>query len=65
MLKGKIILGVAFLFWVSILVFMTFFSHNPYLNEILFFFGAMVTITILAYGCESIEKPKKIAKENN
>jgi hypothetical protein len=44
---------------------MTFFSHNPYLNEILFFFGAMVTITILAYGCESIEKAKKIAKENN
>lgn len=65
MLKGKIFLGIAFLFWVAILTFMSFFSNNPYLNEILFFFGAMITIVILAYGCESIEKAKEIAKKNN
>ena len=56
MLKGKIILCVAFLFWVAALVFITFFSKNPYLNGILLFFVLMVTVTILTYGCEVIEK---------
>ena len=56
MLKGKIILCVAFLFWVASLVFITFFSNNPYLNGILLFFVLMVTVAILTYGCEVIEK---------
>ena len=56
MLKGKIILCVAFFVWVASLVFITFFSNNPYLNRILLFFTLMVTVTILTYGCEVIEK---------
>ena len=56
MLKGKIILCVAFLFWVASLVFIAFFSNNPYLNGILLFLMLMVTVTILTYGCEVIEK---------
>ena len=56
MLKGKIILCVAFLVWVASLMFMIFFSNNPYLNGILMFFMLMVTVTILTYGCEVIEK---------
>ncbi len=58
--KGKFIIGVAAIVWLIVLVFIAFFSTNPYLNEILFFFGAMLTVAILAYGCEELEKAKKV-----
>jgi hypothetical protein len=58
MKKGKTIIGIAFVFWASILTYITFFSHNPYLNTIVFFFGMMITICGLGYGCEKIEKVK-------
>lgn len=58
MKKGKTILGIAFVFWACILTYITFFSNNPYLNTIIFFFGMMITVCGLAYGCDEIEKVK-------
>ena len=58
--KGKFIIGVGAIVWAIVLVFIAFFSTNPYLNEILFFFGAMVAVAFFACGCEEIEKAKKV-----
>ena len=58
MKKGKTIIGIAFIFWACVLTYITFFSHNPYWNTIVFFFGMMVTVCGLACGCEKIEKVK-------
>lgn len=59
MKKGKIAIALGVIFWVCILFYMTFISNNPYLNEVLFFFGAMITICFFAYGCEEMEKKQK------
>lgn len=58
-MKGKFIIGFFTLVWACILIYITFFSNNPYLNYIIFFFGAMITICGFAYGCEEIEKQKR------
>lgn len=58
MKKGKTIIGISFVIWVCILVYITFFSYNPYWNTIIFFFGAMLTVAGFACGCEKIEKVK-------
>lgn len=55
MKKGKTIIGIALLVWACILTYITFFSHNSYLNIIIFFFGMMLTVCGLAYGCDEIE----------
>ena len=58
MKKGKMIIGIFAIIWACILTYITFFSHNPYINTTLFFFGAMFTVTGFACGCEEIEKVK-------
>lgn len=58
MKKGKTIIGIAFIFWVCVLTYITFFSHNQYLNAIIFFFGMMITVCGFSFGCEKIEKAK-------
>jgi hypothetical protein len=58
MRKGKMIIGLSGLFWFIVLVFITFISHNPYVNTLGFFFGAMITVCGLGCGCEAIEKAK-------
>ena len=58
MKKGKTIIGIAFIFLACVLTYITFFSRNPHLNTIIFFFGMMITICGLSFGCEKIEKAK-------
>jgi magnesium-transporting ATPase (P-type) len=57
-MKGKLIIAVFALIWACILTYITF-SHNPYINTALFFFGMMFTVCGFAYGCEELEKQKK------
>lgn len=52
------IIGLSGLFWFVVLVVITFFSTNPYVNTLAFFFGAMITVCGLACGCEAIENAK-------
>ena len=59
MKKGKIAIALGVICWVCILTCITFFSHNQYLNAIIFIFGVMVTICFFAYGCEEMEKTQK------
>lgn len=59
MKKGKISIVLGFIFFVGILFYMTFISNNPYLNELLLFFGGMITICFFAYGCEKMENKQK------
>jgi hypothetical protein len=63
MRKGKISIVLGFIFLVCILFYMAFISKNPYLNELLFFFGGMITICFFAYGCDKIEKNGKETKK--
>lgn len=58
-MKGKVIIGFFALVWACILIYITFVSHNPYINTALFFFGMMFTVCGFAYGCEEMEKNKK------
>lgn len=58
-MKGKFIIGFFTLVWVCILTYITFFSNNPNINIIIFFFGFMITICGFAYGFEKIEKQQK------
>ena len=58
-MKGKMIIAVFVIIWVCVLTYITFFSHNPYINTGLFFFGMMFTICGFACGCEEMEKQKK------
>lgn len=60
-MKGKMIIGLFACIWVAILVYITFYSTNPYINTGIFFFGVMFTICGFAYGCEELEK-KQIKK---
>ena len=60
-MKGKLIIGLFACIWVAILVYITFYSTNPYRNTIIFFLGAMFTVCGFACGCEEIEK-KQIKK---
>jgi hypothetical protein len=58
MKKGKTIIAISTIIWVIILT-VTLFTDNPYINAALFFFGAMLIVCGLSYGCEEIEKAKK------
>lgn len=58
-MKCKLIIAVFVIIWVCVLTYITFFSHNPYINMALFFFGMMFTICGFASGCEEIEKKNK------
>lgn len=60
-MKGKMIIGLFACIWVAILVYITFYSTNPYMNTAIFFFGGMFTVCGFACGCEEIEK-KQIKK---
>lgn len=60
-MKGKLIIGLSAIFWVAVLVYITFYSTNPYMNTAIFFFGVMFTVCGFACGCEEIEK-KQIKK---
>ena len=55
-MKGKIIIGISILIWLVILVFITFFSSNQHLNFMIFFFGMMLTLCGISYGCDELEK---------
>ena len=55
-MKGKMIIGLFACIWVAILVYITFYSTNTYINTMAFFGGAMFTICGFAYGCEEMEK---------
>jgi hypothetical protein len=57
-MNGKIIIAISIMFWVICLGYMTFVSKNPYLNYMIFFFGIIITICGLSFGCEKIEKQK-------
>ena len=63
-MKGNMIIGLFACIWVAILVYITFYSTNPFINTAIFFFGAMFTVCGFAYGCEEIEK-KQIVNELN
>jgi magnesium-transporting ATPase (P-type) len=58
-MKGKLIIAVFVIIWVCILTYITFFSHNPYINTAALFFGMMFTVCGFAYGCEELEKKQK------
>ena len=58
-MKGKVIIGIFALIWACILTYITFFSHNQYINTAIFFFGMMFTVCGFSYGCEEIEKQNK------
>lgn len=60
-MKGKMIIGLFAILWFCLLVYITFYSSNPYINTAMFFLGAMFTICGFAYGCEKMEK-KQIKK---
>ena len=60
-MKGKLIIGLFACVWVAILVYITFYSTNEYINTMVFFGGAMLTVCGFAYGCEEMEK-KQIKK---
>ena len=60
-MKGKLIIGFFVILWFCVLVYITFYSINQYINTSLFFFGMMFTICGFAYGCEEMEK-KQIKK---
>lgn len=57
-MKGKMIIAIGAIVWVLILSYISFVSTNPYLNELLFFVGAMVVVCIFSVGCEVMEKKK-------
>ncbi len=60
-MKGKLIIGFFAILWVCLLVYVTFYSTDPYINTALFFFGMMFTVCGFACGCEEMEK-KQIKK---
>lgn len=60
-MKGKMIIGLFTCIWVGILIYITFYSTNPYKNTAILFLGGMFTLCGFAYGCEEIEK-KQIKK---
>lgn len=60
-MKGKLIIGLFACIWLAILVYITFYSTNPYINTALFFFGMMFTVFGFECGCEELEK-KQIKK---
>jgi hypothetical protein len=57
-MKGKIVIGIGAILWVLILSYISFVSVNPFLNELMFFGGAMVVICIFGVGCDIMEKKK-------
>ena len=58
-MKGKFIIRFFTLVWGCILTYIFFYSYNPYINTIVFFFGMMITLCGFAYGLEKMEKQKK------
>lgn len=63
-MNGNNIIRIGIAVWVTILS-ATLFINNEYINAFLIFFGALLTICILAIGCEKLEKnkePFKVAK---
>ena len=63
-MNGNNIIRIGIAVWVIILS-ATLFNNNEYINAILIFFGALLTICIFAVGCEKLEnnkEPFKVAK---
>lgn len=63
-MNGNNIIRIGIAIWVTILS-ATLFINNEYINALLIFFGALLTICIFAIGCEKLEKnkePFKVAK---
>lgn len=54
-MNGHRIIALAFLVWIVCLTIM-FFTENPYVNELIFYIGFIITICISAVGCEKLEK---------
>lgn len=63
-MNGNNIIRIGIAVWTTILS-ATLFINNEYINALLIFFGALLTICIFAIGCEKLEKnkePFKVAK---
>ena len=52
---GLILIAISFVLWLGILIFITFYSNNQFLNMICLFFGFMFVGCGIACGCEKIE----------
>jgi hypothetical protein len=55
-MKLNFIHGIAFVLLLCILAFICFVSTNQYLNAVLFFFGTILVIYILAVGSDKTDK---------
>ena len=55
MKTAKMIIGLVTFVWIAILIYITFISENTYINALLFFGGALVTMLGASYGFDKIE----------